>query len=54
MKRNVYELRLLREGCKNCGDFFDADTMQCVNFTGVAAIVDPQGSWIARWLGRRE
>ena len=28
--------------------------MQCVNFTGVAAIVNPQDSWIARWLGRRE
>ena len=30
------------------------ETHACVNFTGVAAILNPAESWIARWLGRRE
>lgn len=42
-----------RDGCRNCRSF-DVETHACVNFTGVAAILNPAESWIARWLGRRE
>jgi RNA polymerase subunit RPABC4/transcription elongation factor Spt4 len=41
-------------GCPNCGEWDDAASMCCVNFTGVAAIVNPEASWVARWLGRRK
>mmetsp|Transcript_5500 Transcript_5500/g.13367 ORF Transcript_5500/g.13367 Transcript_5500/m.13367 type:complete len:103 (+) Transcript_5500:37-345(+) len=44
-----------RDGCENCeqshGD--DYEDKMSVNFTGVAAIMQPNQSWVARWLRKQ-
>mmetsp|Transcript_55598 Transcript_55598/g.130240 ORF Transcript_55598/g.130240 Transcript_55598/m.130240 type:complete len:104 (-) Transcript_55598:30-341(-) len=45
-----------RDGCENCARVFDKtayDEHCSVNFTGVAAIMQPDHSWVARWLRKQ-
>mmetsp|Transcript_3398 Transcript_3398/g.8615 ORF Transcript_3398/g.8615 Transcript_3398/m.8615 type:complete len:104 (-) Transcript_3398:51-362(-) len=46
-----------KEGCDNCKDRFErenVDDFASVNFTGVAAIMQPEQSWVGKWLKKQK